>query len=188
MMATTHAFVGLAIAAAAVVAVPTLAPAVVLAAAVGALAGGIFPDLDLVATHRRTLHFPVGYWVLAVPAAVVALVVPDPVPVGVALFFLSAAVHSASDVIGGGLETRPWLGTSDKAVYLHVRGRWLAPRQWIRYDGAPEDFVVGAAFAAPGLVVFDGEVRLVVLAMVAASLLYTVFRKKLVEVAPERFL
>jgi len=188
MMATTHAFVGLAVAAAVVVAVPTLAPAVALAAAVGALAGGIFPDLDLAATHRRTLHFPVGYWVVAVPAAVAAVVVPDPVPVGVALFVLSAAIHSSSDVIGGGLETRPWLGTSDKGVYLHVRGRWLAPRQWIRYDGSPEDFLVGAAFAAPGLVAFDGAVRLAVLAMLGASLLYTLVRKKIVEVAPERFL
>ncbi len=187
-MATTHAFVGLAVAAALVVAVPTLAPVVVLAAAVGALAGGVFPDLDLAATHRRTLHFPVAYWVVAVPAVGAGVVAPGPVTVGAATFLLSAAIHSSSDVIGGGLETRPWLGTSDKAVYVHVQGRWLAPKQWIRYDGSPEDFAVGAAFAAPGLLVFDGEVRLAVLAMLGASLLYTVFRKKLVEVAPERFL
>jgi len=187
-MATTHAFVGVALAAALATAVPTLAPVVVLAAAVGALAGGVFPDLDLVATHRRTLHFPVGYWLVAVPAVAVAAFVPTPATVGAAFFLLSAAVHSSSDVIGGGLETRPWLGTSEKAVYLHVRGRWLAPRQWIRYDGAPEDFAVGAVFAAPALLVFDGQLRLLLGAMLGASLLYTVFRKKLVEVAPERFL
>jgi hypothetical protein len=188
MMATTHAFAGLSLAVALVLAVPTLAPALVLAAAVGALAGGVFPDLDLVATHRRTLHFPVGYWLLALPAGAVAAFAPTPASVGAALFLLSAAVHSASDVIGGGLETRPWLGTSDKGVYLHVRKRWLAPRQWIRYDGAPEDFAVGALFAAPGLLVFDGQLRLVLAVMLGASLVYTVFRKKLVEVAPERFL
>jgi hypothetical protein len=188
MMATTHAFAGVALAAALAVAVPTLAPALLLAAAVGALAGGVFPDLDLVATHRRTLHFPVAYWLVALPAAAVALAVPTPATVGVAFFLLSTAVHSSSDVIGGGLETRPWLGTSDKAVYLHVRGRWLAPRQWIRYDGAPEDFAVGALFAAPALLVFGGRLRLVLAAMLGASFVYTVVRKKLVEVAPERFL
>lgn len=187
-MATTHAFAGLSLAVALALAVPTLAPALVLAAAVGALAGGVFPDLDLVATHRRTLHFPIGYWLVALPAAAVAALAPTPATVGAALFLLSAAVHSSSDVIGGGLETRPWLGTSDKAVYLHVRGRWLAPRQWIRYDGAPEDFAVGALFAAPALLVFDGQFRLLLAAMLGASLVYTVFRKKLVEVAPERFL
>jgi len=188
MMSTTHAFAGLALAAALVAAVPSLAPAIAVAAAVGALAGGVFPDLDLVAVHRRTLHFPVGYWLVAVPAAVLALAVPTPATVASALFLVSAAVHSGSDAVGGGLETRPWLGTSDKAVYLHVRGRWLAPRQWIRYDGSPEDFGAGLCLALPGLVVFDGEIRLVVVAMLGASALYTVFRKTLVEVAPERFL
>lgn len=183
MMATTHAFVGLAMAS--VVAV--VAPEVGVPAAIGAIAGGLFPDLDMVAVHRQTLHFPVYYWVAAIPAGAVALVAPGPLTVGVALFLLSAAVHSASDVLGGGLELRPWEGTSEKAVYVHPARKWLRPRQWIRYDGAPEDLAVGIAFAIPGLVTFDGSLRTAALAGIAVSAVYTLLRKRIVDWTPERF-
>jgi len=44
-----------------------------------------------------------------------------------------AAVHSVADMYGGGLELRPG-GNSDRAVYDHYRGTWIAPRQlvWVR--------------------------------------------------------
>lgn len=183
-MATTHAFVGLAIAAA----VATVAPEYALPAAVGAVVGGLFPDLDLLATHRRSLHFPVLYWVPTLPAVGIALAAPSPLSVGAALFLVTAAAHSTSDVIGGGLEPRPWEGTSDRAVYAHLSGRWLAPRQWIRYDGAPEDLVLATLLAVPALVVFEGRIRAAVVAGLVASALYTLVRKRIVEWAPERFL
>jgi len=184
MMATTHAFVGLAMAAV----VATVAPEYALPAAVGGIAGGLFPDLDLLAVHRRTLHFPALYWVAALPAAALALVLPGPLTVGVALFALAAAVHSASDVLGGSLEMRPWEGTTDDAVYLHTAGRWLPARRWIPYDGSPRDLAVASAFAIPGLVVFDGYVRTAALAGLATSAVYTLVRKRIVDWAPERFL
>lgn len=183
-MATTHAYVGLAMAAA----VATVAPEYALPAAVGGALGGTFPDLDLLAFHRRTLHYPVYYWFLALPAAAVALLAPGPVTVGVALFLLAAAVHSNTDVVGGGLEMRPWEGTSEKAVYVHATGTWLRPRQWVRYDGSPEDLALAAAFAAPSLVVFDGPVRSAALVGLVVSAIYTLLRKRIVEWAPERFL
>lgn len=182
-MATTHAFVGLALAAV----VGLVAPEFAVAAAAGAMVGGVFPDLDLVAAHRKTLHFPVYYSVAAVPASAVALAVPSPVTVGVALCLVSAAIHSASDALGGGLERRPWEATGDRAVYVHPKRRWVAPRRLVRYDGAPEDFVVGAAFALPGLLVFDGPVRQTALVGLVVSLGYTLFRKRLPELTPERF-
>jgi hypothetical protein len=188
MMATTHAFTGLALAAALVVAVPGLSPEVAFAAAVGGLVGGAFPDLDMLGTHRRTLHYPEYYWVLAVPLVGAAVVLQTPLAVGAAVFAVAAAVHSVSDVFGGGLETRPWEGRSDKGVYFHAGKRWLAPKQWVRYDGAPEDLALAAVLALPGLYAFDGVVETVVLVGLAVSVVYTVFRKKLVEVAPERFL
>ncbi|MFT4891020.1 MAG: hypothetical protein ACI9YT_001942 [Halobacteriales archaeon] len=184
MMGTTHAFVGLTMAAA----VAAVAPEVAVPAAVGGLAGGVFPDFDMIATHRRTLHFPVYYWIPAVPAAAVALLSPTPLTVGVALFLLAAAVHSASDVLGGGLELRPWRGTAEKGVYVHPTRRWVRPRQWIRYDGAPEDLVLAALLSVPGLLTFGGRIRTAVLAALAVSVAYTVTRKWLVEVVPERFL
>ncbi|MFB6096893.1 MAG: metal-dependent hydrolase [Haloferacaceae archaeon] len=183
MMSSTHAAAGLALAAAFALLAPALGiPAgVVAAAAVGALAGGIFPDLDLAATHRKTLHFPVYYSVAAAGAVAVAALAPGPWTVGGAFFLLSAAVHSVSDVLGGSVEARPWLATDDRAVFLHVRGQWLPARRWIRYDGAPEDLGAAAVLALPGLAVFDGPIQTATLALLAVSAGYVLIRKRLPE-------
>ncbi len=101
MMATTHAAAGLLLAVPLTVVAPDLAPV----AALAGVAGGVFPDLDLlVGVHRKSLHFPDYYWVGAVPALAAAVVVPGPAVVAVAYFFLSAAVHSVADAFGAGTE------------------------------------------------------------------------------------
>lgn len=179
MMATTHALAGLVLAAAVAATTGDLGLLPVAAAGLG----GLFPDFDLYAGHRKTLHYPVYFSLLAVPVAGVAALTPTPATLAVALFLAAAALHSASDVIGGGLELKPWLGTSERAVYDHFRGRWLAPKRWIRYDGAPEDLAVAMALAVPSVVVFDGTVELAVLAAVAVSGVYVLLRKPMVAVA-----
>jgi hypothetical protein len=175
MMATTHAFVGLALASAYAVAGGEFASV----AAAAAIAGGVFPDLDLIAEHRKTLHFPEYYAVLATVGVAVAVVVPSAASVGAAAFFVSAAVHAVSDVLGGGLEARPWLAESDRGVFLHTQNRWAAPRRYVRYDGAPEDLAVAVLFAVPGWVAFDGWIRGAVVAGVAVSTGYVLVRKRL---------
>jgi hypothetical protein len=177
MMATTHGFVGLALASLTVLVAPSLA----VPAAVGGLAGGIFPDFDMWLVHRRTLHFPAYYSVLGVAALGVAAVWPSPVTAGAAAFVVAAAVHSASDVLGGSPEAKPWEATSSKGVYLHAKRRWLRARRVIRYDGSPEDFAIGAAFAVPGLVLYDGPIAAAVVVGLLGSMLYTVFREEIGE-------
>lgn len=176
MMATTHALVGMAIALPAVYALPELAPAVLLAG----LAGGLFPDLDLYAGHRRTLHYPVCLPVVALVALVVAALAPGPATVGIAIFLFAAAAHSTMDAFGGGLEMRPWLETADRAVYDHYRRRWIAPKRGVRYDGAPEDLLLAVAAAVPLLLVLEGPLYELVVALVAVSTGYALVRKRLV--------
>lgn len=178
-MATTHAFAALSFAAV----LAALAPEFAGVVAVAAVAGGIAPDLDLYAGHRRTLHFPVYYPALAAPASVLAVALPTPATVGLAMFLIGAALHSAMDAFGGGLELKPWEGTSERAVYSHYHGRWIAPRRWVRYDGAPEDLALAAALAAPGLVVFDGTIRTLLVALLTVSVGYVAVRKFLVAIA-----
>jgi len=179
MMATTHAAVGLLLALPLTVVAPELAPV----AALAAMAGGVFPDLDLVAgVHRKTLHFPDYYWLGALPALAAASLAPGSVTVATAWFLLSAAVHSVSDAFGAGTEPRPWERTSAQAVYLHSRSRWLAPRYWVRYDGAPEDYLLTVLLLTPGLFVFDSTVRRVALAFIAVGGAYTLVRKRLPDV------
>lgn len=177
-MATTHALAGLLLA----ILASFVAP-VEIAGVVAALAGGVFPDLDLYAGHRRTLHFPIYYSVLAAVATVVALSMPGTVTVAAALFLAAAALHSVSDVLGGGLELRPWEGSSQQAVYSHYHRRWWKPKRWVRYDGAPEDLGLVVLFAVPAVVAFDGMVETVVFAIVAISAVYVLVRKPLVVVA-----
>lgn len=184
MMSSTHAAAGLALAAAFALAAPVLGlPAgLAVAAAAGALAGGVFPDLDLVATHRKTLHFPVYYTATALAALALAALRPTAWTVGAAFFLLSAAVHCVSDTLGGSVEPRPWEATDDRAVYHHPRGEWLRARRVIRYDGAPEDLLAAVLLAIPGLLVFDGAIRTVTVAMLVVSAGYVLVRKRLADI------
>lgn len=181
MMATTHAFVGLAIVAPLAYVLPEFGAAL----AIGAILGGIVPDFDLVFAHRRTLHFPVAGLAVAVPAAALAVVFPSNPTVGTAAFAVTAWLHAASDAVGGGLEMDPWNDRTERAVYDHVRSRWIRPRRVIRYDGAPEDAVVAVALAVPALVVFDGWVTPVIIGGVAVSACYALFRRRLVAWTPD---
>ncbi|MFA9425768.1 metal-dependent hydrolase [Natronorubrum sp. A-ect3] len=181
MMATTHVFAGLAVVAPIAYAVPEFA----MALAVGAILGGLTPDFDLVAVHRRTLHFPLGGLAVVIPAVGLAVSVPSNATVGFAAFAVAAWLHAASDAIGGGPEMDPWNDRSERAVYDHVRGRWIRPRRWIRYDGAPEDAALAVVLAIPAVLVFDGWISAVVLGGVAMSLVYALVRRELVAWVPD---
>lgn len=176
MMSPTHIVAG------PVLAIPVLifAPELAVVAAVAAICGGILPDLDLLAgEHRKTLHFPLLYWVPTVPAAVAAVLSPAPETVGAALFFLAAAIHSVVDVLGGGYELKPWEASSERGVYFHRGQRWLRPKRWIRYDGSPEDVGVAVFLAVPGLTWYEDPVPILVAGALVVALVYAALRKRL---------
>nr|WP_225741306.1 metal-dependent hydrolase [Halorussus halophilus] len=174
-MATTHALVGVVLAAVTTMVAPELTP-VALPAAV---AGSVFPDFDLYSGHRRTLHYPTYYSAFALPVVALAVVAPSVPAIALAFFLTGAAVHSVMDIFGGGLELKPWQAASERAVYDHFQGRWVPPKRWIRYDGAPEDLLVAIALASPALVLYDQPVTLFVGAVLAVSAAYTFLRKPL---------
>lgn len=180
MMLPTHAIIGLAIATPLVVLSPDLAPA----ALAGGLAGGIFPDLDLYSGHRKTLHFPTVYLLAVLPAAIVAVLFPQPAAIAALFFLVGAAVHCQMDRFGGGLELRPWEGGSEKAVYDHVRGEWRRPKRWIPYDGSPQDLLLLGAVGVPLLVVHENPLRAIVAVGLAIGGLYVGVRRRLAAIAP----
>lgn len=177
MMATTHVFAALALFAPVVSVVPEFATPL----AGGAIFGGLAPDFDLPLEHRRTFHFPLLGLAVAVPAVGLALVAPSSPAVALAAFAVAAWLHAASDVGGGGPEMDPWNERTERAVYDHVRGQWIRPRRWIRYDGAPEDAALGVALAIPSLAVFEGWIRAVVLGAIVVSLGYALVRRRIVD-------
>ncbi|WP_424016412.1 metal-dependent hydrolase [Halorientalis pallida] len=175
MMLPTHALAGMALALPVAVVAPEFAPV----ALASGFAGGVLPDLDMYVGHRKTLHYPVYFSALAAGALALALAVPTALTVGLAFLLLGAALHSVTDVFGGGLELRPWEGTSDRAVYDHYRGQWLAPRRWVGYDGSPGDLLLSSLLAVPLLVTVDGPFRLAVLAGLAVAVVYATVRRAL---------
>jgi hypothetical protein len=175
MMTSTHAFVGALMGATTAVFAPELTPTVVVVGFVG----GTLPDVDLLASHRRSLHFPVYATALAVPVAVAAAVLATPLAVLLAVFTLSVAVHCAMDIFAGGVETRPWEETSEQAVYNHFSGRWIRPRRWVRYAGAPEDLVVATVCCLPTLAVTTGPTRLFFVTVLVCSALFVAVRRRL---------
>ncbi|GAB7019512.1 metal-dependent hydrolase [Halostagnicola bangensis] len=181
MMATTHVFAGLAVVAPVAYAVPELAVPL----AVGAICGGLVPDFDLVLEHRRTLHAPVLGSVAAVGFVALALLAPTAATAALAAFAVAAWLHAMSDALGGGPEMDPWNDRSDRAVYDHVRARWIRPRRWIRYDGAPEDAALAIALAVPGLLVFEGWISAVIVGGLVLSVGYAAVRRRIVEWTPE---
>ncbi|WP_206662604.1 metal-dependent hydrolase [Halorubrum sp. BOL3-1] len=178
-MLPTHVLAGTLLAAPLVRVAPELAP---IGFAAGFL-GGLFPDLDMYTGHRKTFHYPVYYSVLAIPATLAALLSPSAVTVAVALFLLGAVLHSVADMYGGGLELRPWEGNSDRAVYDHHRGEWIAPRRGVRYDGAVEDLALCVALAVPLLLLVDPPLRGIVIGTVVVGGVYTLLRRRLAEMA-----
>lgn len=179
MMVTTHAAAALLLVA---VPVSLLCPQFATAAVGGALLGGVAPDLDLfVGTHRKTLHYPVYASAAGVLAGVVAVAVPSTWSVAAATFLLAAGLHAAADWFGGSDELRPWERRSPRAVYLHPRKRWLRPLHVVRYDGAPEDFLLTVALAVPAAYLLP-PARLVVAVGLVVAAVYTLFRRRVPDV------
>lgn len=182
-MLPTHVVVGL------IIAVPlgALAPEHAAVALAGGAIGSVFPDLDMYAGHRRTLHYPTGYTLAAVPAAIAGAVLQTPASVALAFALVGAALHCRMDQYGGGLERKPWEATSDRAVYDHVRGRWRAPKRWVRYDGAPEDVLFMMVLGVPAAAVLDSPFRWVAVIALLIGATYGLLRRRLAAIAPAVF-
>jgi len=180
MMALTHAAVSVALVALAAPLLGEYAGPPLLAAA---FFGGLAPDIDVLAVHRRSLHYPVGYTVLALGALGGLLVAPAPALALAAVALGAAALHAWSDALAGSVETEPWNPTTERAVYNHLLGRWHRPRRYVRYSGAPEDglLALGAAAVAVGAPATGptAEAGLLWLAVVAVG--YTLARRRLAE-------
>ncbi|MBX0297899.1 metal-dependent hydrolase [Halomicroarcula nitratireducens] len=179
MMLPTHALVGLAIALPVSVAFPEFASLCLFSG----LFGGVFPDFDLYIGHRKTLHFPVYYSVLSLLVIPAAVLVQTPWIIGITIALVAATVHSVMDIFGGGLELRPWEATSERAVYNHFHDHWIAPRRWVRYDGAPEDLLLSLSIAGPLLFVVEGRFLWIVVGALAVSVSYVVLRRTLATIA-----
>ncbi|WP_254536115.1 metal-dependent hydrolase [Halomarina litorea] len=177
MMVMTHVLVGIVVGGCVALLAPEAGTFALLAGALG----GAVPDLDLYAGHRKTLHFPVYGPLAGVLALAGALAVGGPALAALAAFLLSAGLHASMDVLGGGLELKPWRATSERAVYSHYHGRWLPPRRLVPYDGAPADLLLAGVAGLPALAVTSAPLDDGVTLLLVAAMAYTVLRKRLAD-------
>jgi hypothetical protein len=192
-MAFTHLFMSLAMATAVLPAVSEhAAPPLVLLAAV---VGGLSPDLDLLVRHRRTLHYPVVFPLLALASLGLVLSTGSSVALLAGVLFGAAALHVLSDVLGGSAERAPWDPVTEFGVYNHVMGRWHRPRRYVQYSGSPGDFALGAGLAATVVLspATNATVDVAIAGLVVVALGYSLARKRfsalstfLVECLPPR--
>jgi hypothetical protein len=181
MMLPTHALAGTLLALPVALAAPDAASGVLGAG----FLGGVVPDLDMYVGHRRTLHYPIYYSAVALPAATAVVLAPAGPTAALTAFLLAAAAHSVADVFGGGLELRPWEATSTRAVYDHYHGRWIAPRRWIGYDGSPADLALATVLAAPLLLVVEPPFQWLVAGTLVVAVTYVTVRRTLPVVAEQ---
>ena len=175
MMLPTHALAGMSLA----IPVGLLAPEFTSIAIIAGLIGGIVPDLDMYAGHRKTLHFPVYYSILAVLATVLAMWYPATFTIVIALVLGGAALHCLADIFGNGLELRPWEARSQRAVYSHYHGTWIPPKRLVQYDGSPRDLLLTVSLAIPLLIVLDGALLWLVVSALSIACAYTALRRSL---------
>lgn len=178
MMGVTHGLVGAVFAFPFVLLYPELATPLILAGYLG----GLFPDVDLfVGTHRKTLHFPVYFAVLAGVTGLIGALATLPRVLVVSVFFCGAAIHSWSDIAGAGVELRPWERTDTRAVYLHAQNRWITARYWIPYDGSPLDLFLVALLAGLVYIIYPTTpvVGVLIVGSIGVGGVYTGVRRKL---------
>jgi len=168
MMATTHTCVGFVsssiilwllafVGSSSIAEVMPLASVVVIFGAIG----GFFPDIDRVEgrigfiniVHRKTLHFPLGYFLLALIMYVFSLYLYSDwrsVCWFAIAFFIGAGLHSVMDILDGPRGIDP-----NEGVYEHLSHKWIRARdkipfaslwEWIMYSFFGLGFILIAPF------------------------------------------
>jgi hypothetical protein len=136
--------------------------------------GAVFPDLDMFFEHRKTFHRPFQFLILSV--VMFSVFSFSPLLLVPAVFFLEASVHSFMDVMCNGKTMRPWMVEDERAVYDHVRGKWIRPLRFF-YDGSPLDLFL--SFSATAMITVLYGFRPEVIFTAFLSLLYTLERKRI---------
>jgi hypothetical protein len=150
---------------------------------VAGLLGGLLPDFDVFTSqHRKDLHFPFYYAAFGFSALAAGLHSGSGLWFQVAAFAGAASLHCWSDVLGSGIESKPWKGNDDRGVYDHVFDRWRVAQKYV-YDGSPAD--LGIAASASAYLLFIGMWWPIAAGLMSAGVLYTANRKLIGEMMPE---
>lgn len=173
-MLSTHGLIGLFLGYLSVI-LSTLSPEYAL---ITGFLGGIFPDIDLVKNHRKTLHFPIYYPLGLLTASFAYLLYTETALLYIALFLSSATFHTLIDVFSGGLAPVKFKKPKKFPIYNHYQDKWIELKP-LTYDGSPTDFLVSLTIGS--ILVYTMNSLFVYLAaiLLIISTVYFTFRMRI---------
>ena len=130
-----------------------------------------FPDLDLFHHHRRSLHRPFQYLILTAAAAVALILNPYLYTVVLFSSLAGMTAHSLCEILSSGMTMRPEEEPDDRAVYDHIRDRWIAPRRYILF-GESKDLILTVIAGTILLNVFSGFMKLVLSGVIVFGIIH----------------
>lgn len=149
--------------------------------------GGFLPDIDMLFVHRKTLHYPVIFSILTSVLILLYISTRSDILLLFIVLILAAAIHCLMDVLGGGKEMRPWRETDDRAVYDHIRQRWVEPLR-LFYDGSLPDLFI-SVISAVLILLFDSvRIDFWIILLIALAIMYTLFRRIVTRWIPDDYL
>jgi hypothetical protein len=148
--------------------------------------GGLFPDIDMLFIHRKTLHYPVVFSILAPATATIYVLTTNGIAFYTMIFATAAAAHSLMDTLGGGKEMRPWRETDQRAVYNHVQQEWVEPLR-VFYDGSIPDLSIAIVSGVAIWHLLPSEYTLMVALLILLSIIYTLVRRVITKWIPEEY-
>lgn len=181
-MVFTHILLGIALAAIVSLLLPVNPNTLVVAG----LVGGGFPDIDMLLTHRKSLHYPVIYSILSVMLLIVYAFSGSVLVILLLLGTSAAALHSIMDILGGGKEMRPWRKTDNRAVYNHITKEWIHPLR-VFYDGSATDLILAILLGAIAIWILPRRLWPLILGLILLSVLYTLLRRAVTKWIPEKY-
>ncbi len=139
--------------------------------------GAFLPDLDVRANHRRTLHLPFFYPVIAAVFYLTSFY-------QFSALFLSASLHCIMEIAGN--DAGEYVDEDKGAIFNHLSGEWISGRYWIKRDGGPRDLLLLLCISVIGLTISPSlEIVLITLISLISGLFYHVIRDRVEEIFPD---
>jgi hypothetical protein len=141
---------------------------------IAGIVGGLIPELDFfVGKHRKALHYPFSYFLVAIIPFTIFLTMQTEIFLLGATALIAAGVHSFMDIFAGA-ELRSWDRSEwqQTAVYNHLGQKWIKPRRWA-YGGSIQDVLLSViSFAALIYLVSNLWLKAAFTVLLALSFLY----------------
>lgn len=157
---------------------------------IAAIIGGIIPDLDMfIGQHRKTLHnipLYIGLILLSLIGVIntyITEILNEYIFIIGLIIGLGAIGHILSDILGSGLEKKPWEKTSNHCVYNHFTKSWIAPTHIFGHDGSIRDLSLLLILSTIIIFIQPSQlipfIHIIIYISIFIGFSYTVIRKKL---------